>query len=107
MLITITADHPDITKNRIPDKSYSEAKDSLPIKIVMKKADIKKHCANVFEGVDHFPGPPYHIQVDPKIPPKQTLVRPVPVHLKEASKQELDKMLQAGYIKPVMKLHCG
>ena len=73
----------------------------------MKKADIKKHCANVFEGVDHFPGPPYHIQVDPKIPPKQTLVRPVPVHLKEASKQELDKMLQAGYIKPVMKLHCG
>ena len=28
-------------------------------------------------------------------------MRPVAVHLKEAFKQELDKMLQAGYIKPV------
>ena len=55
----------------------------------------------MFEGVGCFPGPPYHIQLDPKIPPKQTPVRPVPVHLKEAFKQELDKMLQAGYLKPV------
>ena len=35
------------------------------------------------------------------MPPKQTPVRPVPVHLKEAFKQELDKMLQGVYIKPV------
>ena len=31
----------------------------------------------------------------------QTPVRPVAVHLKEAFKQELDKMLQVGYIKPM------
>ena len=57
----------------------------------------------MFEGVGHFPGQPYHIQVDPKVPPKQTPVQPVPVHLKEAFQEELDKMLQAGYIKHVHK----
>ena len=67
----------------------------------MKKSDIKEHYADVFKGVGCFLGPPYHIQVDPNIPPKQTQVRPVPVHLKEAFKQEIDKMLQAGHLKPV------
>ena len=69
--------------------------------MVRRKADIKEYYADVFEGVGRFPGPPYHIQLDPKVPPKQTPVRPVPVHLKEAFKQELDKMLQAGQLKPV------
>ena len=55
----------------------------------------------VFEGVGHLPGHPYNIQVDPKVRPKQTLVRPIPIHLKEAFNQELDKMLHGGYIKPV------
>ena len=53
-----------------------------PMNIVTKKSDIKEHYADVFEGVEHFPGPPYHIQLDPKVPSKQTPVRPVPVHLK-------------------------
>ena len=60
--------------------------------ILMKKSDIKEHYPDVFEGVGHFPGPPYHIQLDPKVPSRHTPVRPVPVHLKEAFKQELDKM---------------
>ena len=38
--------------------------------IAMKKADIKEHYANVFEGVGCFPGPPYYIQLDPNVPPK-------------------------------------
>ena len=98
-LITSAADHPDITK-KTAHQSKASVK-SLPVKIVMKKSDIKEHYVDVFEGVGHFPGPPYHIQVNPNIPPKQTPVRPVPVHLKEAFKQELDKMLQAGHLKPV------
>ena len=69
--------------------------------IVKKKADIQTHYADVFEGVECFPGQPYHIQVDPKVPPKQTPVRPVAVHLKEAFQQEFDKMLQASYLKRV------
>ena len=35
------------------------------------------------------------------LPPKQTPCQPIPIHLKEAFKQEVDKMLQAGVLKPV------
>ena len=98
-LITSAADHPDITKKTAhQSKATVKSKKPLPVKIVTKKSDIKERYADVFEGVGCFPGPPYHIQVGPKIPPKQTPVRPVPVHLKEAFKQELDKMLQAGHL---------
>ena len=102
-LITSAADHPDITKKTAHQTTASvKPKEPIPMKIVTKKADIKEYYADVFEGVRCFPEPPYHIQLDPKIiPPKQTLVRPVQVHLKEAFKQELEKMLQAGHLKPV------
>ena len=42
----------------------------IEVKMVRRKADIKEYYADVFEGVGRFPGPPYHIQLDPKIPPK-------------------------------------
>ena len=92
-LIISAADHPDIKKKTAhQSKASVKSKKSLPVKIVMKKSDIKEYYADVFKGVGCFPGLLYHIQVDPKIPTKQTPVRPVPVHLKEAFKQELDKM---------------
>ena len=101
-LITSAADHPDITKKMAHQaKATVKPRKCLPMNIVTKKKDIKEYYADVFEGVGCFPGPPYHIQLDPKVPPKQTAVQPVPVHLKEAFKQELDKMLQAGHLKPV------
>ena len=50
---------------------------------------------DVFEGVGKFPGEPYKIQLNPKVPPKQTHCRPVPIHLKQAFKAEIDKMLKA------------
>ena len=37
------------------------------------------------------------------MPPKQTPCRPVPIHLKDAFKQEIDKMLKAGVLKPVQE----
>ena len=39
--------------------------------------------------------------MDPNITPKQTPGWPILVHLKEAFKQEIDKMLKAGVLKPV------
>ena len=56
---------------------------------------------DVFEGIGSFPRPPYHIQIDPSVNPKQAPCDPIPVFLKEAFKQEVDKMLQAGVLKPV------
>ena len=55
----------------------------------------------VFDGIGHFPGPLYHIQVDSSVTPKQTPCQQIPVHLKEAFKKEIDKMLQKGVLKPV------
>ena len=58
---------------------------------------------DVFEGIGKFPGKPYKIQLDPKVPPKQTPCRPVPIHLKEAFKAEINKMLKAGVLKPIQE----
>ena len=103
-LTTSVADHPDIIRKTAHQaKATVKQKEPQPkqMTIVKKKADIKKHYADVFEGIGCFPSQPYHIQVNPKVPPRQTQVIPVAVHLKEAFKQELHKMLQGGYIKPV------
>ena len=55
----------------------------------------------VFEGIGKVPGPPYTINLDPSVSLKQTPCQPVPIHLKESFKKEIDKMLQAGVLKPV------
>ena len=56
---------------------------------------------DVSDGIGTFLGPPYTIHLDPSIQPKQTPCKPVPIHLKEAFKKEIDKMLQAGVLKPI------
>ena len=68
---------------------------------ITSKEQILSKYPDMFEGIGRFPGLPYHIQVDMNITPKQTLCRPVPIHLKEAFKKEIDKMIQAGIIRPV------
>ena len=65
------------------------------------------HYPDVFEGIGKFPGPPYTIHLDPSVLPKQMPCRPVPIHLKETFKQEIDKMLQAGMLKPVTEATLG
>ena len=68
---------------------------------ITSKEQILSKYPDVFEGIGRFPSLPYHIQVDLNIMPKQTLCRPVPIHLKEAFKKEINRMLQASIIKPV------
>ena len=70
-------------------------------KKITSKDHIMKHYPDVFEGIGKFLGPPYTIHLDPCIQPKQTLCRPVQIHLKETFKKEIDKMLQAGVLKPL------
>ena len=71
--------------------------------LVTQKEHIMARFPDVFEGVGKFPGEPYKILLDPKVPPKQTPCRPVPIHLKQAFKAEIDKMLKAGVLKPVQE----
>ena len=70
-------------------------------KLITSKEQILQAYPEVFDGIGHFPRPPFHINVDPSTTPKQTPCRLVPVHLKEPFKQEIDKMLQTGILKPV------
>ena len=58
---------------------------------------------DVFEGIGRFLGPPYHIQLDPSVMPKQTPCCPIPVHLKEAFQQEVNNMLPVRVLKPVQE----
>ena len=69
-------------------------------KLVTSKEQILTSYPDIFEGIGRFPRSPHHIQVDPNIMPKQTPCQPVPVHLKEGFKKEVNKMLKAGIIKP-------
>ena len=71
------------------------------IKIIKTKEQIKELYPELIKGIGRFPGEPYHIHKDQSVTPKQTPCRPIPIHLKETFKQEVNKMLKAGVIKPV------
>ena len=85
-LITISADHPKKTKPVLHTQKQEvttqttkqevatqtpAAKTQVP-KLITSKEMILHEYPEVFEGIAKFPGPDYHIQVDPSIPPKQT-----------------------------------
>ena len=77
------------------------AQQQLVPKLVTSKEQILQSYPDVSKGIGCFPGPPYHIQLDQSITPKQTPCRLIPVQLKEAFQQEIDKMLKVGVLKPV------
>ena len=70
-------------------------------KLITSKDQIMIQYPDVFEEMGKFPGPQYTIHLKPSIQPKQTPCQPVPIHLKESFKKDLDKMLQAGVLMPV------
>ena len=73
------------------------------LKLIASKEQISKYYHDVFERIGKFAGPLYHIQLEPGVLPKQTPCCPIPVHLKQAFQQEVNKMLQAGVLKPVQE----
>ena len=73
--------------------SVPDVKQLVP-KLVKTKEQILQSYPDVFEGIQCFPGPPYHIQIDQSVSPKYTPCRPILVDLKEAFQQEIDKMLK-------------
>ena len=84
------------------ESTVSNLKGIVP-KLFTSKNEILDAYSDVFDGIGCFPGPPYYIQVNPSVTPKQTPHQPIPVHLKESFKEEVDKMLQVGVLKPVLQ----
>ena len=72
-----------------------------PIITITSKEQILSKYPDMLKGIYRFPSLPYHIQGNMNITLKQTLCRLVQIHLKEALKKEIDKMLQASVIRPV------
>ena len=70
-------------------------------KLVTSKEQILQSYSDIFYGIGCFSSPPYQIQLDPSITPKQTHCWTIPVHLKEAFKQEIGKILKVGVLKSV------
>ena len=123
-LLTSTCDQPSKTRMHKPNIHYTKEKPTKMVtskndkistpqsqqtkiledtQLITKKEQIMARFPDVFKGIGKFPGEPYKIQLDPKVPPKQTPCRPVLIHLKEAFKAEIDKMLKAGVLKPIQE----
>ena len=114
-LITSMQDHPKKTKQAKPSVhrlqqvaaqskhqvENTQIKKQKPSKLITSKDQIMAQYPDVFEGIGKFPGLLYTIHLDPSVQPKQTPCRPIPIHLKESFKKEIDKMLQVGVLKPV------
>ena len=109
-LFTSSADHPKRkTKSQISvhvSKKESEVSTvsnlkGMVSKLITSKEQVLANYSEVFDGIGCFPHPPYHIQVNPSVTPKQTHCWPIQVHLKESFKKEINKMLQVGVLKPV------
>ena len=88
---------------RPSEHSWQPSQQCSQPKIITWKEQIKELYADVSEGIGCFPSQPYHINLDQSVTPVQTRCRPVPVHLKEVFKQEINKMLDAGILQPVEK----
>ena len=111
-LITSTQDHPKKTKQAQPSVhrlqqvttqskhqvETTQTKKQQASKLISSKDQIMMQYPDVFEGFGKLPGPPYTIHLDPSIQPKQTPCWPVPIHLKESFKKEIDKMLPVGIL---------
>ena len=112
-LITSNADHPrkikaqsHTQKQEITVQTTSQQQDTqVPTttvpKLVTSQDQIMHGYLDVFVGIGKFPGPPYHIHVDPSVTPKQTPCRPITIHLKDDFQKEINKMSQAGILVPV------
>ena len=110
-LITSSADRPKKTKSQVSVHVSSKESEVLTVsnckgmvhRLITSKEQNLVTYSDMFDGIGYFPGPPYHIQVNPNVTPKQTPCWPVSVHLKECFKKEIDKLLQAGVLKSVYK----
>ena len=112
-LITSKEDHPRKTKTQVQvqkhevitktdNQCYNIQSHKLkPPTLINHQKQILQEYSDVFKGIGKFPGPPYHIQIDPKVMPKQTPCRPIPIHLKDAFQKEINQMLQAGVQLPI------
>ena len=87
-LIMSSADHPRKTKVQLQiqkceiteqttNQQHVPSTTTTESKLVTSQDQIMCEFPDVFEVIGKFPGPPYHIHIDPSVTPKQTPCRPI------------------------------
>ena len=83
-LITSSEDHPRKTKTQVQVQKHEviaeihnwchniQGNTPKPSTLITTQGQILQEYPDIFEGIGKFLGPPYHIQVDPKVTSKQT-----------------------------------
>ena len=83
-LVTSSEDHPRKTKMQLQVQKHEviakkhghhhdiQGNTTRPSTLITTQDQILQEYPDIFESIGKFPGLPYHIQVDPKVTPKQT-----------------------------------
>ena len=101
-LITSSADHPKRPSSKSVCMFLKSPKSPTAMVWYPSSLQVRnKFLPTVIDSIGCFPGPPFHMQVNPSVTLKQTPCQSISVHIKESFKKEIDKMLQAGVLKPV------
>ena len=75
--------------------------------LVTWKEQIIARFPDVFEGIGKFPGKPYKIQLDPKVPPNKLLVGLFLYISRKPSRQKLTKGSRQVFSNMYRRKHCG
>ena len=78
---------------------------SIPIDSVcekpLTKESILETYSDLFTGIGTFPTAPYKFTLKPNAKPARHAPRKVPIHLKEAFREEIDNLVELGILEPV------
>ena len=70
-------------------------------KLPLMKQDILSHYSGCFEGIGHSPGEPYKFYLKLEHKPVRHAPRKVPIHLKDAFKEEIKSLVELGILEEV------
>ena len=70
-------------------------------RLPLTKQEILSHYSSCFEGIGQFPGEQYKFHLKPEHKPARHTPRKVPIHLKDASKEEIKSLVELGIVEEV------
>ena len=70
-------------------------------RLPLMKQDILSCYSSCFEGIGCFPGDPYKFHLKPEHKPARHAPRKVPIHLGDASKEEIKSLVELGILEEV------
>ena len=70
-------------------------------RLPLTKQEILSHYSGCFEGIGQFPGEPYKFHLKPEHKPARHIPRKVPIHLKDAFKEEIKSLVELSILEEV------